>query len=304
VDRLEAMSLLVAAVEAGSFTAASRKLGVPLPTISRKVAELEARLKARLLIRTTRKLTLTDAGAAYLSASKNILEQVAEAERAAAGEYLSPRGDLAIAAPIVFGRLHVLPIVSDFLSEFPDINVQLVLSDRNADLVGDQIDMAVRIGALNDSSMIASRAGFVRRVVCASADFLKGHGTPKSPNGLAALPCITFGTSAVTAWPFAPKRRAVTSIPIRARLSVNTAEAALDAALAGIGLTQVLSYQAAGAVKEKRLKVVLKEFELEPLPVHLVYPAQAQPPLKLRRFFEFALPRLKQALAEIEQRVG
>jgi DNA-binding transcriptional LysR family regulator len=304
MDRLEAMSILVAAVEAGSFTAAGRRLGVPLPTVSRKVAELEARLNARLLVRTTRKLTLTDAGAAYLAASKKILEQVAEAERAAAGEYLKPRGDLAIAAPIVFGRLHVLPIVNAFLENFPDINVQLALSDRNADLVGDQLEMAVRIGSLDDSAMIASRAGFVRRVVCASPDFLARHGTPTSPADLAALACITFGSHTVTSWPFAPKRRAVRSIPIRARLAVNTAEAALDAALAGVGLTQVLSYQAANAVQDKRLKIVLKEFELEPLPVHLVHPAQALPPLKLRRFLEFALPRLKQALAEIDRRVG
>jgi DNA-binding transcriptional LysR family regulator len=304
MDRLEAMSILVAAVEAGSFTAASRRLGVPLPTVSRKVAELEARLNARLLVRTTRKLTLTDAGAAYLAASKTILEQVAEAERAAAGEYLNPRGDLSIAAPIVFGRLHVLPIVNAFLAVYPDINVQLALSDRNADLVGDQLDLAVRIGSLDDSTMIASRAGVVRRVVCASPDFLKQHGAPTSPADLAALPCITFGSHAATSWPFAGKRRAETSIPIRARLAVNTAEAALDAALAGVGLTQVLSYQAANAVKDGRLKIVLKPFELEPLPVHLVHPAQALPPLKLRRFLEFALPRLKQALAEIDRRVG
>jgi DNA-binding transcriptional LysR family regulator len=304
MDRLEAMSILVAAVEAGSFTAASRRLGVPLPTVSRKVAELEARLKARLLIRTTRKLTLTDAGSAYLAAAKKILEQVAEAERAAAGEYLTPRGDLAIAAPIVFGRLHVLPIVSDFLAAFPDINVQLALSDRNADLIGDQIDLALRIGALDDSSMIAQRAGFVRRVVCASPDFLKAYGAPKTPTDLAAFPCVTFGNSAVASWPFAPKRRAPLLVPIRARLAVNTAEAALDAALAGVGLTQVLSYQAADAVKDRRLKIVLREFELDPMPVQLVHPAQALPPLKLRRFLEFALPRLKKALAEIEKRVG
>ncbi|MET0868736.1 MAG: LysR family transcriptional regulator [Pseudorhodoplanes sp.] len=304
MDRLEAMSILIAAVEAGSFTAASRTLGVPLPTISRKVADLEARLKARLLIRTTRKLTLTDAGSAYLTASRKILEQVAEAERAAAGEYLTPRGDLAIAAPIVFGRLHVLPAVNEFLAAFPDINVQLALSDRNADLVGDQLDIALRIGALDDSSMIAQRAGFVRRVVCASPDFLKRHGIPKTPADLAAFPCVTFGSNAVASWPFAPKRRSPLLVPIRARLAVNTAEAALDAAVAGVGLTQVLSYQAANAVRDKRLKIVLKEFEPEPMPVHLVYPAQTLPPLKLRRFLEFALPRLKKALAEIEKRVG
>src|SRR5262249_38156962 len=137
MDRLEAMSILVAVVEAGSLTAASRRLGVPLPTVSRKISELEANLKARLLVRTTRRLTLTDAGAAYLSAARKILDQVGEAERAAAGEYLVPRGDLAVAAPIVFGRLHVLPAVNAFLAAFPEINVRLALSDRNADLVGD-----------------------------------------------------------------------------------------------------------------------------------------------------------------------
>jgi DNA-binding transcriptional LysR family regulator len=297
------MSILVAAVETGSFTAASRRLGVPLPTVSRKVAELEAALKARLLIRTTRKLTLTDAGAAYIAAARRILDQVGEAERAAAGEYLVPRGDLAVAAPIVFGRLHVVPAVNAFLAAFPDINVQLALSDRNTDLVGDQIDVAVRIGHLDDSSMVAVRAGEVRRVVCASPDFLKRNGTPQTPDGLADLPCVTFGGNAIATWPFLSKRRAV-PVRIRARLCVNTAEAALDSAVAGVGLTQVLSYQAADAVKERRLKIVLREFETEPLPVHLVYPAQAQPPLKLRSFVDFALPRLKRALAEIEKRVG
>lgn len=304
VDRLEAMSIFVAAVEAGSFTAASRKLGVPLPTVSRKVAELETQLNARLLIRTTRKLTLTDAGEAYLAAARQILEQVAEAERAASGEYLTPRGDLAIAAPIVFGRLHVLPLVNEFLADFPDIDVQLVLSDRNADLVGDQLDMAVRIGALHDSSMIALRLGSVRQVVCASPDFLRAHGAPESPGDLASFPCVTFGTAPARSWTFASKRGSARAIPVRSRLVVNTAEAAIDAAIAGVGIVRVLSYQAAALVAERRLAIVLHDFEPEPLPVHLLHPAQPLPPLKLRRFLDFAAPRLKKALAAIERQVG
>lgn len=303
MDRLDAMSTLQAVVEAGSFSAAGRKLGVPLPTVSRKVADLEAHLGARLLIRTTRKLTLTDAGEAYLAAARNILEQVAEAERVASGEYLTPRGDLAIAAPIVFGRLHVLPVVTAFLAAFPDINVQLVLSDRNADLIGDQLDMAVRIGSLADSSMIAARVGSVRYVVCASSEFLAAHGSPKSPDDLAALPCVTFGTSAHTSWSFASKRRTPGSIPVRPRLVVNTAEAAIDAAIAGVGLARVLSYQVAPAIADRRLRIVLAAYEPEPLPVHLVHPAQTHPPLKLRRFLEFAAPRLKKTLAAIDKRV-
>lgn len=298
VDRLDAMSILIAAVDAGSFSAASRKLGVPLPTVSRKIADLEAHLNARLLVRSTRKLSLTDAGAAYLAASKSILEQVDDAERAASGEYVTPKGDLAIAAPIVFGRLHVLPVVSDFLAAFPDINVQMMLSDRNADLIDDRIDLAVRIGMLPDSSMVAARVGSVRRVVCGSPRFFATHGTPKTPDDLAEFPCVTFGTVATGAsWMFASRsRRPGRSVPIHARLIVNTAEAAIDAAIAGRGLTQVLSYQVARAVKDGKLKTILKEFELEPLPIHVIHPGQTRPPLKLRSFLEFAVPRLRTSL--------
>lgn len=299
MDRLDAMSIFIAAVEAGSFSAASRKLGVPLPTVSRKVADLETHLNTRLLVRSTRKLALTDAGSAYLAASKSILEQVGDAERAAAGEYMTPKGDLILAAPIVFGRLHVLPVVSDFLTTFPDINVQMVLSDRNANLIDDHIDMAVRIGALPDSSMVATRVGVVRRVVCASPSFLSVHGTPKTAEDLTRLPCITFGDIVSgSSWMFAGKnKRTVRHVPVKARLAVNTAEAALDAAIAGVGITQVLSYQVAQAVKDKRLKIILKDDELEPLPIHLLYPAQARPPLKLRSFLEFAVPRLRKTAA-------
>jgi DNA-binding transcriptional LysR family regulator len=304
MDRLDAMSILIATVEAGSFTAASRRLGVPLPTVSRKVADLEAHLNARLLIRTTRKLSLTDAGQAYLAASRAILEQVAEAERAASGEYLTPRGNLSMAAPIVFGRLHVLPIVNAFLAAFPEIDVQLVLSDRNADLIGDQIDIAVRIGALRDSSMIAARVGSVRYVVCASPDFLRAHGVPKVPDDLLSIPCVTFGTAPAGPWVFASKRGAARPVAVRSRIVVNTAEAAIDAAIAGVGIARVLSYQAAPAIAERRLRVVLADYEPEPMPVHLLYPAQTRPPLKLRRFLEFAAPRLKKTLEAVGKRTG
>ena len=153
------MSVLVMVVETGSFSAASRRLGAPLSTVSRKVSELEARLDARLLTRSTRKLMLTDAGAAYVTACKRILEQVGDAERAASGEYSTPKGDLIVTAPIVFGRLHVLPAITEFLARYPEINVKLVLSDRNVDLVSDHIDVAMRVGTLPDSSLVATRVG-------------------------------------------------------------------------------------------------------------------------------------------------
>jgi DNA-binding transcriptional LysR family regulator len=162
VDRLEAMAMLVEAVDSGSLSAVGRKMNVPLPTVSRKIADLESHLGTRLLIRSTRKLVLTDAGAAYVSIAKRILEQVTEAERAAAGEYSAPRGDLAVTAPIVFGRLHVLPVVTDFLTRYPEINIHLMLTDRNVHLIEERVDMAIRLGALPDSSMTATRLGEVR----------------------------------------------------------------------------------------------------------------------------------------------
>jgi DNA-binding transcriptional LysR family regulator len=306
MDRLEAMSILIASVEAGSFSAAGRKLGVPLPTISRKVSELEAHLKTRLLVRSTRKLTLTDAGAAYLAACRRILEQVGDAERTASGEYVAPKGDLILTAPIVFGRLHVLPVVNAFLADFPDINVRMVLSDRNVHLVDDQVDMAVRIGTLPDSSMVATRVGSVCRVVCASPGLLAAHGTPKTPADLAGLPCVTFdGPVAGSAWTFAsPDRKREQSVPVRSRLSVNTAEAAIDAAIAGTGLTQVLSYQAARAVADGKLRLVLREFERDPIPVSLIHAGHGLLPLKMRSFLEFAVPRLRRSLTGVRSRPG
>src|SRR5271155_2126920 len=192
MDRLEAMSLLVAVAEAGSLSAASRKLGVPLPTVSRKISDLEAHLRTRLLTRSTRKLALTDSGTAYVAAAKRILDEVSEAERAASGEHAAPRGDLVITAPVVFGRLHVLPVIAEFLARWPEINVRLVLADRNLHLIDDHIDIAVRIGALAESALAATKVGSVRRVVCGSPAYFAAHGVPKRPEDLSALSAVTF----------------------------------------------------------------------------------------------------------------
>ncbi|MFZ2081427.1 MAG: LysR family transcriptional regulator [Xanthobacteraceae bacterium] len=296
MNRLDAMSVLVAVAESGSLSSASRNLGIPLPTVSRKLAELETHLGTRLFIRSTRKLALTDAGAAYLPACKRILEQIGDAERAASGEYLSPRGDLVVTAPIVFGRLHVLPVINEFLATYPEIDVRLVLSDRNVHLIDDRVDLAVRIGALQDSSMIATRVASVRRVVCASPAFLaRVGGAPKVPADLSKLACITFNslTSSAT-WSFvALGSRTETAVSIHSRLSVNTAEAAIDAAVAGVGLTRVLSYQAAKAVAESKLKIVLAKYEPDALPVNLVHLGPGLLPFKTRAFLDFVAARLR-----------
>src|SRR6201986_2907061 len=185
MDRFEAMSLLIASFEGGSFSPGSRKLHVPLPTLSRKVSELERLLKTKLLTSSTRKLALTAAGAAYVAASKRILEQVGEAEAQAAGEFAAPRGELIVTGPMTFGRIHLLPIVNDFLVAFPEINVRMALSDRDMNLADEQIDAAVRIGLLPDSAMITTRLGSVRRVICGSPHYFKANGIPRTPDDLA-----------------------------------------------------------------------------------------------------------------------
>jgi len=298
MDRLESMSILVAAVEAGSLSAAARRLGTPLATVSRKVSELEAHLKTKLLNRSSRRLTLTDPGRSYIEACKRILEDVGEAERAASGEYSAPKGDLIITAPIVFGRLHVLPIAMEFLRAYPDVDIQIVLADRWVNLMEDHIDLAVRIGELPDSSLVATRIGAIRRVVCGSPAYFAERGTPKNPSELGGHDCITFeGLSSPNAWVFTTAKSDA-SVPIHSRLVVNTAEAAIDAAIAGVGITRVLSYQIANAMQAGTLAAVLEKFEPAPSPVSLVYAGQRLLPQKLRAFVDFAAPRLKARLLQ------
>ncbi|MEQ1580642.1 MAG: LysR family transcriptional regulator [Steroidobacteraceae bacterium] len=293
MDRLDAMAVFQAAVEAGSLSGAGRKLGMPLATVSRKLSDLEAHLKARLLVRSTRKLTLTDAGRAYYTSCKRILEDVQEAELTANGEYTAPKGELILTAPVVFGRLHVVPIVAEFLDAYPQVDVRLHLGDRIANLLDDHIDLAVRIGELPDSTLSATRVGTVYRVLCASPDYLNAHGMPTSPDQLAAHQIIAFDALMSTgAWTFRTNGAEV-SVPIRPRLIVNTAEAAMDAALLGFGITRVLSYQMASAAKAGLLRVVLADHERAALPVNLIYSRQGLLPVKLRAFLDFALPRLR-----------
>ena len=299
MDRLEAMSLVVAVAEAGSLSAASRKLGVPLPTVSRKISELEAHLSTRLLTRSTRRLALTDSGAAYVAAAKRILDEVNEVERAASGEHAAPRGELVITAPVVFGRLHVLPVIAEFLARWPEINVRLVLADRNLHLIDDRVDIAVRIGALADSALVSIQVGAVRSVVCGSPAYFAAHGVPKRPEDLTALSAVTFDPlSSPQHWIFRdPKSKRELRAPVRSRLTVNTAEAAIDGAAAGIGVTRVLSYQVAQAVLDGRIQIVLAEYEPAPAPVSLIHSRQGLTPLKVRMALDFAAPRLRARLA-------
>ena len=297
MDRLEAMSILATVAEAGSLSAAARRLGTPLATVSRKVSELERHLKTRLLNRSSRKLTMTEAGRSYVAACKRILEDVSEAERAAAGEYTAPQGDLVVTAPLVFGRLHVLPIAIEFLMSYPEIDMRMVLTDRTAHLLEEHVDVGIRIGNLPDSSLVATRLGSIRRVLCASPTYFAKRGTPKRPDDLRRHHCISFeGLTSSDAWTFIAGK-SESSVAIRSRLVVNTAEAAIDAAIAGIGITRVLSYQIANAVRAGALVVALQKFELPPWPVNFVYAGARLLPIKLRAFLDFAAPRLRDRLS-------
>ncbi|MCX7295053.1 LysR family transcriptional regulator [Janthinobacterium sp.] len=287
------MTILLAVVDAGSLSAAARHLGMPLATVSRKVAALETHLGTRLLHRTTRQLALTEAGGSYVAACRRILEEIAEAERTATGEYVAPKGELTVTASVVFGRLHIVPVVAEFLAQYPEIEIKLVLTDRVVHLMDEQVDVAVRIGDLPDSSFIATRVGTVRRVVCASPAYLAAHGVPHAPGELAVHDCISFEVlESRRAWVFGTGKSAQ-SVPVHARLAVNTVDAAIAAATLGVGVIRVLSYQVMDALRDDALRIVLAPFEAAPLPVSLLHKGQAPLPLKLRAFLDFVTPRLR-----------
>jgi DNA-binding transcriptional LysR family regulator len=297
MDRTETVAVFVEVAERGGFAEAARRLGRSPAAVTRAVAELEARLGVRLLNRTTRAVSVTEAGQRFLAGAKRVLADLDEIERAAAGEGTAPRGELRVTAPILFGRLHVLPIVIEFLGRFPDVSVALRLLDRPIDLVEEGLDVGVRIGALAESSAIASRVGTLRRIVVASPDYLARHGTPRTPAELGAQvgahAVIAFaGMFGTERWVFHNDADEA-SVAIEPRLVVTTAEAALDAARAGFGLTRVLSYQAADDIGRGSLRRVLTEYEGGELPIHLLYPGGRHPPPKLRAFLDFTVPRLR-----------
>ena len=297
MDRFDAMTVMLTAVECGSLSKASRKLGLPLATVSRKVSDLESHLKADLVIRSVKGLDLTPAGRSYVTAAKAILEQLTEAERVAAGEYTEPKGELVVTAPTMFGRLHLLPVVMAFLAAFPDVSVELMLTDRVTHFMDDQVDVALRIGDLPDSGLIATRLGEVRRIVCASPTYLATRTPPAAPEDLASHDVISFGSvSAQSTWRFWSQGSEVT-VSLGSRLSVSTIDAAIEAGLAGAGILRALSYQVVDLVRVERLRLVLEPYEATPRPVHLVYDRQNRLPLKLRAFFDFAVPRLRERLS-------
>jgi DNA-binding transcriptional LysR family regulator len=296
MDQLGAIKVFVAIADAGSLSAAGRHLGMPLTTVSRHLAALEEHLGVRLITRTTRGLALTEPGRNYLESSRRILAELEAASLRITGEQGEPQGELAITAPVVFGRLHVLPVATEFLKAFPRVTLRLLLLDRVVDLAEENLDVSVRIGALPDSSLMATRVGTIRQVTCASPAYLAARGVPSAPRELAEHDCISFGAlSPADRWVY-PGGKAQQRVAVRPRLVVNTAEAAIDAAKAGLGITRVLSYQAARSVADRSLRLILEDFEPEPIPVSLLHREDRLPQAKVQSFIAYAAPRLRQAL--------
>lgn len=297
MNRLESMGVFLTVVEEGGFTAASRKLRMPVATVSRKVAELEAHLKVQLFVRTTRRVLPSRMGESYYRDCKRVLTDLQDAEKAVTGEDIAPRGKLTLTAPLVFGRVHMAPLLAEFLALYPDIAARLVLADSILDLQDERIDLALRIGRLPDSSMHAVTLGQVRRVTLASPLYLARHGTPRHPRELTAHSCIAFSaTDGTTQWDYLEEGKQ-RRIAVQPRLTVTSAEAAIAAAQAGLGVTRALSYQVESAAAQKQVSLLLRKFEPKPLPVSLVFMTDRQMPRKLRAFIDFAGPKLKAALA-------
>jgi DNA-binding transcriptional LysR family regulator len=294
----ESMAILVAVADGGSLSQASRQLKIPLASVSRKVSELENHLNVKLLTRTTRALEFTAEGRSYVTLCRRILDDVNEAERTVTGEYKAPKGVLTMTAPIVFGRLHILPIVAEFLKVYPEVDIQLVLTDRGVDLLEEKIDLALRIGELPSSSLIAARVGEIRHVTCGSPDYFKKRGRPKSPQDLKSHDCVNISVlGSAKNWIFYSGKSKI-NVGVRSRLDVTTSEAGIEAAALGVGITRALSYQVVGHQNSKKLEIILDTFEPRPWPVHLVHSAGRIVPIKLRAFLDFAAPRLKIGLGK------
>lgn len=289
MDKLRALHTLIAIVDAGSLTAAADALGSSLPAVVRTLAALEAQLGVRLINRTTRRLSLTEDGRQYLDRARRIVADIEDADRtlgAQRGTSSEPAGSLRVTAPVLFGQYHVAPAVTSFLLRHPQMQITLVLLDRVVNLVEEGLDVGVRIGALQDSTLVAQSVGRIRRVVVASPAFLRRHGVPRHPRELAKAPCVRFSGVDGSHWLFREGGRGF-SVTVQGPLECNLAAPMLEACAAGLGFGRCLSYQAAALVQARRLRVVLADYEVEPWPVSITYPSARLLPSRTRAFVEW-----------------
>ena len=295
MDKFHAMASFVQIVDRGSLTLAAESIGTSLPSVVRTLAALEEALGVRLLNRTTRRISLTQEGRHYLARCRSILAEIEEAETELSSQRQEPRGELRVTAPVLFGQLHVAPIVTRFVRQFKNMRVELILLDRVASLVEDGIDVAIRIGHLPDSSLIAIPVGHVRRVVCASPQYLKDRGLPLEPNDLLKHDCLRLtGLTPCSAWSFQHKGQTI-SIPVNGPFVCNQAAATIDACVDSLGIGTFLSYQVAPLVAQKKLKLILVDYEPPPIPLSIVYPHAKLLSARVRVFAEWATASLRAA---------
>lgn len=293
MDRLHSMGVFVAVAEEESFAAAARRLNMSPPAVTRTIAALEEHLGIKLLTRTTRFVRATDAGQRYLESSRRILVEADEADEAAAGVHASPRGQLTVTAPVLFGSMHVMPGIVEFLARYPEVSVNAVFLDRVVNLLEEGIDVGIRIGELPDSTMRAIPVGSVRRVICASPDYLARHVELKEPRDLAGQTIIAASPiSPSLEWRLGNGKQPI-SVRVQPRLSVTNNAAAIEAALMGFGITRLMSYQVAAHLAAGQLVRLFPEYEQPALPVHIIHVEGRQASAKVRALVDVLTERLR-----------
>jgi DNA-binding transcriptional LysR family regulator len=297
MNQLHLITVFVAVVDTHGFAGAARKLNMSPPAVTRAINELEAHLGLRLLTRTTRTVRVTDAGERYFHDCRRILAELLEADESVSGMHLAPKGRLTITAPVLFGSQYVTPIVTEYLSRYPQVSVSCLFLDRIVNLLEEGVDAAIRIGELPDSSMQSVAVGHVRRVICASPEYLKQHGTPQVPVDLQAHTIVSVGGQTThTDWRLLDKG-APCPVRLHARMTTTTNDSALTAAVEGFGLTRLLSYQAQAHLRTGQLVAVLTAYEPAPLPIHVLHRQGRQAPQRVRAFLDLAIERLRTTFA-------
>jgi len=293
MDRFHLMSVFVAVADAGSFSGAARNLKMSPPSVTRAINALEGRLKIKLLNRTTRSVRVTEAGRLYLDFARRIIGEMEEAEDAAAGIYSAPRGLLTVTAPVQFGKMFVTPAILEYLDHYPEMDVSALFLDRVVNLMEEGLDVAIRIGELPDSSLKAIRVGEVRKVVCASPEYLANNPEPQRPADLAVHLIVSATAVTPTAeWKFSQGPKTI-GFRVKPRLSLSSIDAALEAVTRGFGITRVMSYQAAPYLAKGQLKTILTSYEPPPLPIHVLHPEGRYTSAKIRSFVDFVVAHLK-----------
>ena len=293
MDKLKAMEIAVAIADGGSLTAAAERLELSLPAVVRTLAALEAQLGVRLFNRTTRRLSMTDEGRQYVENGRRILADIADVETLLVSGAVEPSGSITVTAPVMFGTLHVAPAVTRFVQQFEKMRVSLQLHDRVVNLLDEHIDVGVRIGEVEDQSLVAREVGSLRRMVVASPDWLRRHGMPAHPRDLLAHSCVCFTRSTTSWWHFREDDETF-SVPVSGRLEFNQIAPAVDACVAGQGPGMFISYQVADALARGELQVLLEDFELPPMPVHVVYPHARLLPARTRAFIDWITRELRE----------